>query len=192
MPQPRRSSGPARVFLSSASCTRPSSGREAWDSYRKSIARERYVAPSTKSSQDSIRTVDVELAGVDRTMAFVEDWQTVDGQTVTCHAVLVLCSKNTAYTGEGLSARMEALSSTKLCVVVIGRRPEVAGDVDTLMGGPSGRGLRAVLITLTIDLQGRHDEWSDTLFLYSATTPEGAKGDRCSSHRSLWLTVVII
>ena len=125
--------------------------------------------------------------GGERTVASLKDWKTVEDQTVTCHAVLVLCRRNTAYTVEGLSARMEALSSTNLCVVVIGRRPEVAGCVDTLMAGSSGNGGRAV--PLTVDPQGRYDEGSDTC---SRTTPEGARGDRRSSNRTLRLTVAIM
>ena len=80
---------------------------------------------------------------------------------------------------------MEALSTTNRCVVVIHCQPEVAGHVDTLMSGPSGKGRKAVSIPLTVDPQAMHDEWSDTLFPYSATTSEAARGDRRSSHRSL-------
>ena len=51
---------------------------ETWDSYRKSVARERFVPPSTQVSRVGILTVHVELAGVDRTVAFVKDWKTVE------------------------------------------------------------------------------------------------------------------
>ena len=162
---------------------------EAWDSYQKRFACSRCVAPSTQASQAGILTVNVELAGVERTVAFAKDWNTVEDQTVTCHAVLVVCHKNTAYAVEGLSARMEALSTTNRCVVVIHCQPEVAGHVDTLMSGPSGKGRKAVSIPLTVDPQGRYDEGSDTC---SRTTPEGARGDRRSSNRTLRLTVAIM
>ena len=165
---------------------------EAWDTYHKSVARERFVPLSTQASQDGILTVNVELAGVDRTVAFVKDWKTIEGQLLALNAVLVLCNKNTAYACEGLSARMEALSSTKLAIIILGRRPGVASHVDTLLADASGKGRKAMLIPLTVDPNGLHDHWGETLCPYSASKPEGARADRRSSHRSLSLTVAVI
>ena len=121
----------------------------------------------------------------------MKDWKTVEDQALALNAVLVLCSKNTAYAYEGLSARMEALSSTNPAIIIVGRRPEVTSHVDTLLADGGGKGRKVVLIPLTADPNGQNDMW-DTLFPYSASTPEGARADRRSSHRSLWLTVAVI
>ena len=130
---------------------------ESWDTYRKSLAGERFVPPTTQASQDGILTVNVAPAAVDRTVAFVKDWKTVEDQSVALNAVLVLCSKSTAYACQGVSARMEALTSTNLSIIIIGRRPEGASHVDTLLADGSGKGRKAVLIPLRVDPNGLHD-----------------------------------
>ena len=111
-----------------------------WDTYRRQVARQRHATPSTQASLDGILTVKVDPAGVDRTVAFVKDWKTVKDQAdAECR---VLCSKNTAYCCEGLTARMEALTSTNLAIIIVGRRPEVTSHVDTLLADASGKGAR--------------------------------------------------
>ena len=164
---------------------------EGWDTVRRQVARQRHAAPSTQASQDGILTVKVDIVGVDRTVAFVKDWKTVEDQALTLNAVLVLCSKNTAYCCEGLEGRMEALTSTNLAIIIVGRRPEVTSHVDTLLADASGKGRKAVLIPLTVD-PNRHNHMWDTLFPYSPSPPEGSRADRRSSHRSPRLTVAVI
>ena len=72
----------------------------------------------------------------------MKDWKTVEDQALTLNAVLVLGSKNTAYCCEGLEGRMEALTSTNLAIIIVGRRPEVTSHVDTLLADASGKGAR--------------------------------------------------
>ena len=48
-----------------------------------------------------------------------------------------------------------------------------------------------MLIPLTVDPNTQND-LREKVFPYSASTPEGARADRRSSHRSLWLTVAAI
>ena len=86
---------------------------------------------------------------------------------------------------------MEALTSTNLAIIIVGRRPEVTSHVDTLLADASGKGRTAVLIPLTAD-PNRQNDLGETLFPYNASTPEGARADRRSSHRSLWLPVAVI
>ena len=70
--------------------------------YRRQVARQRYATPLSQASQDGILTVKVDVAGVDKTVAFVKDWKTIEDQALPLNAVLVLCNKNTAYCCEGL------------------------------------------------------------------------------------------
>ena len=56
------------------------------------------------------------------------------------NALLVLCNHKTAYEMDGLVNRMQALSSKKLAVIVVGRRREFTTHVDILMASASGKG----------------------------------------------------